>query len=108
MRTPTHDELLTILSRDHIGREKSIGGDALAARLGVKARTVRTLVLKLRENAVAVCGRPETGYFIAANAEDVEATCKLLEQHGIHQLTVAARMRRTTLPELLGQLHLNT
>ena len=108
MRTPTHDELLTVLSRDHIGRDNSVNGAALAVRLGVKVRTIRALVLKLRENAIAVCGRPETGYFIAETPEEVEATCRLLEQHGIHQLTVAARMRKTTLPELLGQLHLNT
>jgi hypothetical protein len=76
--------------------------------LGVQPRTVRALVLKLRENAIAVCGRPETGYFIAKTPEDVDATCKLLESHGLHQLMVAARMRKTTLPELLGQMNLNT
>ena len=108
MNLPTHDQLLAILSKDHIGRDKAISGAALAARIGCKVRTIRALVLKLRENAVAVCGRPETGYYIAETAEEVDATCKLLEAHGIHQLAVAARMRKTTLPELLGQLHLNT
>lgn len=108
MRAATHHQLLEILSRDHIGGQNSISGADLATRLGVKARTIRALVLKLRENAIAVCGRPETGYFIAETAEEVEATCSLLEQHGIHQLSVAARMRKTTLPELLGQLHLKT
>lgn len=108
MRVPTHDELLAILSRSHIGRDNSIGGKALGVLLGVQPRTIRSLVLKLRENAIAVCGRPETGYFIAETPEELEATCKLLETHGMHQLSVAARMRKTTLPELLGQLHLNT
>lgn len=108
MQIPAHDQLLAILSQSHIGRANAIGGAALAARIGCGARTIRALVLKLRQNAVAVCGRPETGYYIAETAEEVEATCKLLESHGLHQLAVAARMRKTTLAELLGQLHLNT
>lgn len=105
---PTHDHLLAVLSKDHIGRNNSISGHALASIIGCKPRTIRSLVLKLRQNAIAVCGQPETGYFIAETPEDVEATCKLLESHALHQLTVAARMRRTTLPELLGQLKLST
>lgn len=108
MGMQTHDRLLAVLSKDHIGRNNAVSGELLAAQMGCKVRTIRALVLKLRENAVAVCGRPETGYYIAETAEEVDATCKLLEAHGIHQLAVAARMRKTTLPELLGQLHLNT
>ena len=108
MPVPTHDLLLAILSADHIGIDNAISGGALGKRLGCGARTIRALVLKLRENAVAVCGRPETGYYIAATADEVDATCKLLEAHGMHQLTVAARLRKTTLPELLGQLKLST
>ncbi|WP_076591996.1 hypothetical protein [Herminiimonas arsenitoxidans] len=108
MRAAGHHQLLEILSRSHIGGSNSIGGPALASQLGVKPRTVRAMVLKLRENAIAVCGSPEIGYFIAETPEEVDATCKLLEQHGLHQLHVASRMRKTTLPELLGQLHLNT
>ncbi|OFJ46408.1 hypothetical protein BA896_021890 [Janthinobacterium lividum] len=104
MRKTTPDELLTILSATHIGAANAIGGDQLADQLGVKCRTVRSLVLKLRQSAIAVCGSPESGYFIAETAAEVDATCKLLESHGIHQLTVAARMRNTTLPELLGQM----
>jgi len=106
MARPTHDQLLTILSRNHNGERNSISGVALAAQLGVKARTIRALVLKLRQNAVAVCGRPETGYFLAETSDEIEATCASLESHGLHQLTVAAQMRKTTLPALLGQLTL--
>lgn len=108
MLKATPDNLLTILANSHTGERNSVSGQELAAQLGIKARTVRALVLKLRENAVAVCGRPETGYFIAETSEEVETTCRLLESHGVHQLTVAARMRKTTLPELLGQLNLST
>lgn len=108
MPTPTHDQLLAVLARDHIGRANSISGRALAAKFGIQPRTIRALVLKLRENAIAVCGRPETGYFIAQTPEEVEATCRLLESHARHQLEVAARMRKTTLPDLLGQLKLST
>jgi biotin operon repressor len=108
MGMPKHDRLLAVLSKDHIGRDKAVNGESLATQMGCKVRTIRTLVLKLRENAVAVCGRPETGYYIAETAEEVDATCRLLEAHGLHQLTVAARMRKTTLPELLGQMKLST
>jgi biotin operon repressor len=108
MMIPPHDQLLALLSQHHIGRANSISGQALASRLGCQPRNVRVLVLKLRQNAVAVCGRPETGYYIAETPEEIEETCQLLESHGIHQLTVAARMRKITLPELLGQMNLST
>lgn len=108
MLKATHDALLTVLAASHTGAQNSISGAALAAQMGIKPRTVRALVLRLRENAIAVCGSPETGYFIAATPDELEATCKLLQAHGIHQLTVAARMRKTTLPELLGQMTLST
>lgn len=108
MARSKQDDLLAVLSASHIGQSKSIGGAALAARLDVTVRTIRALVRGLREDAVAVCGSPETGYFIAETSEELEGTCKLLETHGIHQLEVAARMRKTTLPELLGQMKLST
>lgn len=103
-----HEQLQAILTADHVGQSKAISGEQLAGRLGVKVRTVRAWVLKLRCNAVAVCGSPESGYFVAATPAEVESTCNLLVAHAMHSLTVAARMRRTTLPELLGQLTLPT
>jgi hypothetical protein len=103
----THDKLLSILMLNHVGARNSIGGKDLAIQIGCKPRTIRALVLKLRENAVAVCGQPETGYYIAQTSVELDGTCKLLERHGLHQLAVAARLRRTSLAELVGQLDLN-
>lgn len=100
-------DLLTILSR-HTGRDNGIAADTLAEMLGVAARQVRTHVSALRSEGVAVCGTPETGYYIAANAEELEETCNFLRHRAMHSLTLESRLRNIPMPDLLGQLHVPT
>lgn len=103
----TSDDLLTILSR-HTGRDNGIAADTLAEMLGVASRQVRTLITALRSEGVAVCGTPETGYYIAANADELEETCQFLRHRAMHSLTLESRLRGIPMPDLLGQLHLTT
>lgn len=103
----TKHQLQTLLSM-HRGRLQGIAGRAIAARLGLPARAVRHLVTELREDGVAVCGQPETGYFIAETDEELVETCEFLYSRAMHSLRVISILRQVPLPDLRGQLRLKT
>jgi len=101
-----HD-LQTVLAR-HVGKHSGVTAQALAGLLDVPARAVRLLVTELREDGVAVCGHPSTGYFIAANDEELLDTCDYLHARAMHSLRVISILRQVPLPDLRGQLRLKT
>ena len=103
----TASDLLTILSH-HQGRDKGIAVETLARMMGVAPRQIRTHVSALRSDGVAVCGTPETGYFIAATAEELDETCQFLRHRAMHSLQLESRLRNIPMPDLLGQLHVPT
>lgn len=103
----TRHELLAYLSR-HVGRENGVPCAAIAGDLQMAEREVRRLISGLREEGVAVCGHPATGYYIAASPDDIERTCAFLRSRAMHSLVLEARLRKIPLPDLLGQLHLKT
>jgi biotin operon repressor len=92
----------------HIGAAKGVSAEALARALGVPERRIRMLVSELREEGVAICAHPETGYYIAETPEEIERCCEFLRARALHSLTLESRLRRIPLPELLGQLRLKT
>lgn len=104
---PSKEQALAVLSR-HIGRGNGITAVALANELHVQPRQVRALVTDLRLDGVAVCGQPATGYYIAANAEEVETTCQFLRSRALQSLTLESRLRKVPLVDLVGQLRLRT
>lgn len=99
--------LLAILQH-HQGHLNGITAEQLARELGVEKRQVRLLVTELRMDGIAVCGHPKTGYFIAANGEEIEDTCTFLRSRAMHSLMLESRLRKLTLGELLGQMRLKT
>lgn len=106
-RRPTRTDLAVLLEQ-HIGQANGITAEAIAVQLGCPPRVVRHLVTELREDGVAVCGHPATGYFIAANSEELEQTCAFLRSRAMHSLTLESKLRRVPLPDLIGQLRLKT
>lgn len=101
----TATDLLVILSR-HQGAEAGISAQALAARLQVPERRVRSLVSELREQGTAICAHPTTGYFIPETPEELQQSCEFLEHRALKSLTLMSRMKNVSLPTLLGQLAL--
>lgn len=99
-------ELLNVLSA-HQGRENGISAERLAAKCETTERHLRALVGELREEGVAICARPETGYFVAVTPEELQESCKFLHDRALRSLLLASRMQQISLPELLGQLKLN-
>jgi len=103
----TANQLLTLLSH-HIGRGNGIGVAALAAQMDVHPRQVRFMVTALRAEGHAVCGTPRDGYYIAANAAELQHTCDFLRARAMHSLVLESRLKKIPLADLIGQLHLPT
>jgi biotin operon repressor len=100
-------ELLNVLSR-HRGAANGIHVARLASVTGQPERALRKLISELRTEGTAICGKPETGYFIAETADELNEFCiKYLEARAMHSLTLSSRLRKIPLPVLAGQLFLN-
>lgn len=92
----------------HCGRAQGIKGELLASGMGVHPRTLRSLISAARADGAAICGKPETGYFIAITPAEIDETCAFHRKRALHELHQEAQLRRIPLPVLLGQLHLHT
>lgn len=99
--------VFVVLQR-HLGKDDGIKAKNLAAAAGVSEREVRHQVSALREEGIAVCGHPRTGYFIASSADELETTVEYLKARALHSLHLASRLTNIPLPDLIGQLHLKT
>ena len=69
-------------------------------------RQVRKLIVALRCEGHPVCGRPDTGYFLAATPDELDTTCEFLIQRVMTTLEQIARMKGRSIPDLRGQLGL--
>jgi biotin operon repressor len=104
--TATTTDLLNALA-PHQGAGDGVSAKVLAARLGITTRALRKLVAAAREDGIAICGRPSTGYHIAATADELDAACEFLRRRALHSLRALSRMQRVAMPVLLGQLLLS-
>lgn len=99
--------VLKVLS-GHIGALAGIKAGQLAEATGLPERRVRACISELREDGVAICGHPTTGYYIAQTAEELDRCCQFLRARAMHSLTIESRLRRIPLPDLIGQIKLPT
>lgn len=90
------------------GKHKGISCKKLAQKMDIPERQVRLLVTECREDGVAICGNPSTGYYIAEGPQDVQETIEFLKDRAMHSLKLASTLSKIPLPDLLGQLHLKT
>jgi hypothetical protein len=67
---------------------------------------VRKAIEELRREGHRICATPETGYFMAANDDELDRTCGFLYARAMTSLTQVAAMKRVALPDLRGQLRL--
>lgn len=107
------DQLLAAL-RNHIGHANGVTVTALAREvLGAEPtrrdeRALRKLVVELRSEGHHVCAHPSTGYFLAASPDELEDTIIFLRDRALSSLQQIAAMKRISVPDLFGQLHLPT
>jgi hypothetical protein len=65
------------------------------------------MVSDLREQGLAVCAHPNTGYFLAETADELETYCiKFLRNRALHSLRLVSRLTNTAMRDLVGQLPL--
>ena len=103
----TKTALINVMSQHH-GREKGISARYLALYLSVTPRDLRKLISQCRyEDGAAICGHPSTGYFIATTADELDLCCKFLEHRALHSLQLLSKMKKVSMPALVGQLLLN-
>lgn len=98
----------------HVGKDDGLHVRDLVARITglaenapAQERRVRKAIEALRREGRQICGKPESGYFMAASEAELLETCSYLRRRAISGLVTESRMRRVSLPELLGQLHLS-
>jgi hypothetical protein len=97
--------------RPRIGAANGITAASLVFQLMARhtpadERRLRQVVEHLRRQGHEICAHPAAGYFMAANAADVERTCLFLVARAMTSLTQAAALRRRAVPDLYGQLGL--
>ncbi len=98
----------------HIGRKKGIRAKNLVAeitgnwaeRLFGAERQLRHIIVELRKEGHHICGSPSTGYFIAENEKELNETCEFLYHRAMTSLEQISKMKKTSLPDLRGQLRL--
>ncbi len=95
-------EFLSVM-RQHRGSAQGAGVSALARAHSLPERRVRELVSELREDGVAVCAHPSTGYFLPETADELQQSIDYLEHRAKKSLMLAARMRAMSLPGLPGR-----
>lgn len=100
--------VLNALASAHRGKANGIHADRLAAQLELEPRDLRKLISELRTEGIAIVGTPETGYYVAETAEELDECCQFLRRRALHSLTLESKLRGVALPDLLGQLHLPT
>lgn len=98
--------LLNALSA-HQGCASGIAAQRLAEQLQVPARRLRKLISQAREDGIAICGKPASGYFMPVTPEELQETCEFLEHRAMHSLRKLSRMKKVALPVLLGQMLIN-
>lgn len=103
----TKHDLMAVMV-NHSGAQEGISAKALANTLGVPERQVRHFVTQCREDGIAICGHPGTGYFVAQTPDEMKTTLEFLKHRALHSLKLASTLSKLPLADLIGQLHLKT
>lgn len=109
----TRNAVLAALSH-HIGKKHGVKADQLVYEIQRQQpddsdlRQFRDVVIELRMEGCHICARPETGYYMAADAEELNETCMYLYNRAMTSLEQISAMKHIALPDLRGQLKLPT
>lgn len=98
--------------RKHVGALNGITGTQLVIYLtdrtsAAEERRLRDCVALLRVQGQPVCATPENGYFIAANDEELNRTCRFLLGRAETSLQQVSALKHKAMPDLAGQFGLD-
>ena len=71
-------------------------------------RRVRQHITDLRMEGAHICGHPASGYYMAANGRELDATCAYLRARAMSSLVIISKLQGVAMPELMGQMSLAT
>jgi len=110
-------KILMILSR-HVGREKSLDMGRLYERVFDKpytnkinhTRRLRTIITALRQKGVPIgstAAKNGGGYYLVRAGSELDEYCGRLRRAALGKLALESRLRKLSLPELLGEMQFN-
>lgn len=102
----TKEQVLAELQR-HTGRENGVHIRDLVARItnsllcgDAEERKVRKLIEELRRERHPICAHPDSGYYIAATARELNENCAFLLARVDTTLAQVAAMKNTEAPDV--------
>lgn len=115
-RERNRTRLLMVLMR-HVGKPGRIGmGELYEAVFGEPwehrindTRKLRGLITELRQEGVPICSTASQkggGYWVPSAASELDQYCKTIRFRALKLLQREAKLRKLTMPELMGQLSL--
>ena len=110
-------KILMVLSR-HVGEEKAIDMGELYSRVFNEpythkinhTRRLRTIITALRRKGVPIgstAAKNGGGYYLVRAGSELDSYCGRLRRAALNKLAMEAKLRRISMPELLGQMQLN-
>ena len=110
-------KILMILSR-HVGEEKAIDMWELYSRVFGEpytnkinhTRRLRTLITALRQKGIPIgstAAKNGGGYYLVRDGSELDSYCGRLRRAALNKLAMEARLRKISMPELLGQMQMN-
>lgn len=108
---PITPESVLAALQGRVGAANGITATALVIEISDRTsaadeRRLRDCVVLLRVQGHPVCATPEDGYFLAANEEDLNRTCRFLLERATTGIRQVAALKQKALPDLAGQLGL--
>ena len=105
METLTNEQIELIVQSIPVGKENALHLNVIAAEWNVSQTAAKAMIRQARMQGAKVCSS-KSGYWIAANDEDIRA---FLESHRIHALSCfkTEKALRHNLNEIKGQMYLN-
>ena len=99
----------------HNGRDQGIHSRDLVARIlnsvipsDAAERKVRDFIQELRLAKYPICGHPGSGYYMAANAKELNETCAFLLDRAATTVDQVAAMKNRMAPDLYDALGVNS
>lgn len=98
----------------HVGKQNKIGMAELYSRVYRQpwanrindTRALRYLITELRNDGVPICS-DRHGYWLASAGSELDDYCRRVRTQALKKLRQEARLRKMTLPQLVGQLSLD-